>query len=73
VEELGDGQDRQRKHDDPAQPVGRRGAVADSEDLVKNSGLPESALIEVGIDHRLADPEPLTAMLEACQKRRTDR
>jgi hypothetical protein len=40
---------------------------ADSEELVKNSGLPESALIEVGTDHRLADPEPLQAMLEACE------
>src|SRR6202163_3499670 len=32
---------------------------ADSEELISNSGLPESALIEVGNDHRLADPEPL--------------
>src|SRR6476620_9854407 len=39
---------------------------ADSEDLVRNSGLPASALIEVGDDHRLADPEPLRRMLEAC-------
>ena len=38
---------------------------ADSEELVKNSGLPASALIEVGDDHRLADPEPLVAMLTA--------
>ena len=29
---------------------------ADSEELVRNSGLPSSALIEVGDDHRLADP-----------------
>ena len=29
---------------------------ADSEELIKNSGLPKSALIEVGNDHRLADP-----------------
>jgi pimeloyl-ACP methyl ester carboxylesterase len=36
---------------------------ADSEDLVKNGG---AALIEVGSDHRLADPEPLAAMLKAC-------
>jgi hypothetical protein len=27
-----------------------------------------SALLEVGTDHRLADPEPLKAMLEACQQ-----
>ena len=38
----------------------------DSEELVKNSGLSVSALIEVGNDHRLADPEPLEAMLKAC-------
>ena len=36
---------------------------ADSEELVKNSGV---TLIEVGTDHRLADPEPLAAMLRAC-------
>jgi hypothetical protein len=40
-----------------------------SEELVRNSGLPVSALIEVGTDHRLADPEPLKAMLEACEGR----
>ena len=39
---------------------------ADSEELVRTSGLPASALIEVGTDHRLADPEPLEAMLKAC-------
>ncbi|HWY86524.1 MAG TPA: alpha/beta hydrolase [Gemmataceae bacterium] len=39
---------------------------ADSEELVMNSGLPASALIEVGTDHRLADPEPLARMLAAC-------
>jgi hypothetical protein len=39
---------------------------ADSEELVRNSGLPATALIEVGDDHRLADPEPLAKMLEAC-------
>ena len=38
----------------------------DSE-LVRNSGLPASALVEVGDDHRLADPEPLAAVLQACQ------
>ena len=40
---------------------------ADSEELIRNSGLPASALIEVGHDHRLADPEPLETMLRACQ------
>ena len=42
----------------------------DSRELIKNSGLPESALIEIGDDHRLADPEPLGAMLEACRQSR---
>jgi len=40
---------------------------ADSRELVRASGLPASALVEVGGDHRLADPEPLAAMLRACQ------
>jgi hypothetical protein len=42
---------------------------ADSEELVRKSGLPASALIVVGTDHRLADPEPLEAMLGACGER----
>lgn len=37
---------------------------AHSEELAKNSG---ATLIEVGNDHRLADPEPLAAMLRACE------
>lgn len=37
-----------------------------SEELVKNSGLPATALIEVGSDHRLADPESLKRLLRAC-------
>src|ERR1022692_2220061 len=41
---------------------------ADSEELVRNSGLPSSALIEVGTDHRLANPEPLAAMLRECEE-----
>lgn len=39
---------------------------ANSEELVRNSSLPTSALIEVGNDHRLADLEPLEMMLGAC-------
>lgn len=39
---------------------------ADSLELVQKSGLPASALVVVGTDHRLADPEPLQAMLRAC-------
>src|SRR6202022_2655351 len=41
---------------------------ADSEELVKNSVLPATALIEVGTDHRLADPEPLEKMLRALDR-----
>src|SRR3954447_3802707 len=41
--------------------------IAESRDLVRAGGLPESALIVVGTDHRLADPEPLEAMLGACR------
>ncbi len=40
---------------------------ADSVELVKNSGLPEYTLMEIGNDHRLADPEPLEMMLRACE------
>lgn len=40
---------------------------AHSEELVQNSVLPASALIEVGTDHWLADPEPLAAMLGVCE------
>lgn len=39
---------------------------ADSEELARNGG---ATLIEVGSDHRLADPEPLAAMLKACERR----
>lgn len=40
---------------------------ADSEELVRTSGLPVSALIEVGTDHRLADLESLTKMIVASE------
>jgi hypothetical protein len=40
---------------------------ADIEELVRNHGLPVSALVEVGDDHRLADPEPLRKILGACE------
>ena len=39
-----------------------------SEELVANSGLPTTALIEVGSDHWLNDPESLGAMLAACER-----
>ncbi len=38
---------------------------ADSEELAANS---RATLIEVGNDHRLADPESLAAMLRACEE-----
>ncbi len=41
----------------------------DSVELLFESGLPESALIEVGHDHRLAAPEPLEALLRAVEGR----
>jgi hypothetical protein len=37
---------------------------SDSKELAIKSG---ATLIDVGNDHRLADPEPLTAMLKACE------
>jgi len=40
---------------------------SDSEKLVRNSGLPRGALIEVGADHRLADSDSLNVMLRACE------
>jgi alpha-beta hydrolase superfamily lysophospholipase len=42
--------------------------VADSRELVRASSLPDSALVIVGADHRLADPEPLAAMLRAVER-----
>jgi hypothetical protein len=41
---------------------------ADSEELVRNSGLPSEALIVVGTEHRLADDESLKAVLRAVER-----
>jgi quercetin dioxygenase-like cupin family protein len=41
---------------------------ADSEELLRASGLPPSALFEVGVDHRLADPAALRILLRACEQ-----
>jgi hypothetical protein len=38
-----------------------------SVELLRASGLPAESLIEVGGDHRLADPESLDTMLAACE------
>lgn len=40
---------------------------ADSQELLRNSGLPQSALVVVGHEHRLADKESLAKMLEAVE------
>jgi hypothetical protein len=40
---------------------------SDSVELIEHSGLPRGALLDVGRDHRLADPESLQKMLEACK------
>jgi alpha-beta hydrolase superfamily lysophospholipase len=40
----------------------------DSVELLANSGLPATSLVEVGQDHRLADPEPLKALLRAVEE-----
>ena len=40
----------------------------DSEDLVTNSSLAPTTLIEIGNDHRLADSEPLEMMLQCCER-----
>ncbi len=37
----------------------------ESLELVRASGLPDGALVEVGTDHRLAEPEPLAALVRA--------
>lgn len=44
---------------------------SDSEELVRNSGLPSSALIEVGTEHRLADEESLAMMLRVVKRAAT--
>lgn len=41
--------------------------IEESEELVRISRLPASSLIEVGSDHRLADPDSLAAMAGAVE------
>lgn len=48
-------------------------ADSDLEELVANSGLSPEVLIEVGVEHRLADEESLEAMLRACWIQRVER
>lgn len=42
--------------------------IADSRELIRASGLAGSGLIVVESDHRLADPETLQVILEACER-----
>ncbi len=42
--------------------------IAESRELLTNSGLPESSLLVIGTEHRLADPEALHAMLQAVEQ-----
>jgi hypothetical protein len=42
--------------------------IAHSRELVIQGGLPATALVIVGNDHRLADSEPLAAMLAAVER-----
>ncbi len=46
---------------------------SDSEELVRNSGLPELALIVVSTEHRLADEESLQMMVRAVEATARDR
>jgi alpha-beta hydrolase superfamily lysophospholipase len=41
--------------------------ISDSRELILRSGLPKRSLIVVGNDHRLANPEPLDALLAAVE------
>jgi alpha-beta hydrolase superfamily lysophospholipase len=43
--------------------------ISHSRELLSRSGLPETALIVVGNDHRLAEPEPLAALVAAVEGR----
>lgn len=49
-------------------PVDEVVPYADSQELLRNSGLPESALISVGTEHRLADPASLRVILAAVER-----
>ena len=41
--------------------------IDDSRELVRNSGLPQTAMREVGEEHDMIDPEALRALLEAVE------
>jgi hypothetical protein len=41
--------------------------IDDSRELLRNSGLPQTALWEVGAEHDMTDTEALRALLEAVE------
>jgi alpha-beta hydrolase superfamily lysophospholipase len=47
--------------------------IVHSRELVARSGLPVTALVIVGNDHRLAEPEPLAALVVAVERTNCDR
>jgi alpha-beta hydrolase superfamily lysophospholipase len=47
--------------------------IVHSRELVARSGLPVTALVIVGNDHRLAEPEPLAALVVAVERTSCDR
>ena len=47
--------------------------IADSRDLIARSGLPAGALVVVGADHNMTDPEALAALLSAIRNAASDR
>jgi hypothetical protein len=44
--------------------------IADSRELIRASGLPGSALVVVGADHNMVDPEAFRALIEAIESAR---
>ena len=67
LEELGLGEDCEARHDDPSLRANDVIPFEESLELVRVSGLPDGALVEVGTDHRLAEPEPLEALARAVE------
>jgi hypothetical protein len=43
-----------------------RDSFSESEEMVRMTDLPATALIKIGTDHRLAEKEPLERMLREC-------
>ncbi len=67
LEELGLGEDCEARHDDPSLRADDVIPFEDSAGFISMSGLAETSLIEVGTDHRLAEPGPLKALARAVE------